>query len=157
MLKVVDRRVASFVIFFTLVGTSVAGANIIGQFAPLSLLGQQHTGLARIEYENLISLPVAVAALGYSVQQVLYAGYLLAAAYVVFRSTFFPRIVGVLLAIGTLSYLVYSFASFLAPDFAARLVPYVQLPSLVGEGSFCVCLLAIGVNLERWKRQAASS
>ncbi|TMF16638.1 MAG: DUF4386 family protein, partial [Chloroflexi bacterium] len=64
-----------------------------------------------------------------------------------FRSTFLPRVIGVLLAIGALCYLTYSFASFISPGFAAHLVPYIQLPSLVGEGSFCLWLLIVGVNV----------
>ena len=85
------------------------------------------------------------------------AGYLLAAGYLVFRSTFLPRVIGVLLAIGAVSYLIYSFASFISPEFAARLVPYIQLPSLVGEGSLCLVLLVIGVNVQRWKGQASGA
>jgi Domain of unknown function (DUF4386) len=64
-----------------------------------------------------------------------------------------PRTVGVLLAIGGLCYLIYSFAAFLAPGFAAHLVPYIQLPSLVGEGSLCLWLLVMGVNVSRWEKQ----
>ena len=41
-----------------------------------------------------------------------------------------PRAVGVLLAIGALCYLSYSFADVLAPGFAAHLVPYILLPSV---------------------------
>jgi len=47
------------------------------------------------------------------------------------------------------------FASFLSPDFAAHLVPYIQLPSLVGEGSLCLTLLAGAINVPRWMEQAA--
>jgi len=88
---------------------------------------------------------------------VIYAGYLLAAGYLVFRSTFLPRVIGVLLAIGAVSYLIYSFASFISPEFAAHLVPYIQLPSLVGEGSLCLVLLVIGVNVQRWNGQASGA
>jgi len=80
---------------------------------------------------------------------------LLAAGYLVFRSTFVPRIIGVLLAIGAVAYLTYSFASFLAPAFSAHLVPYIQLPSLIGEASLSLSLLAVGVNVRRWREQAS--
>ena len=56
-----------------------------------------------------------------------------------------------------MSYLIYSFASFISPEFAAHLVPYIQLPSLVGEGSLCLVLLVIGVNVQRWKGQASGA
>src|SRR5437660_4332034 len=38
LFKVVNRRLALFVAFFTLVGTAVEGADLSNQFAPLSLL-----------------------------------------------------------------------------------------------------------------------
>jgi hypothetical protein len=37
----------------------------------------------------------------------------------------------------------------------ARLVPWVQLPALIGEGSLCLWLLVVGINLERWNQQAS--
>jgi len=44
--------------------------------------------------------------------------------YLFFRSTFFPRILGALLAVAGLCYLTNSFASFLSSAFAAHLFPY---------------------------------
>src|SRR3712207_1083581 len=107
------------------------------------------------QMQALAYAPLGLQTFGYGIQQVMYAGYLLAAGYLVFRSTFLPRVIGVLLAIAALSYLIYSFASFLSPEFAASLVPYIQLPSLVGEGALCLMLLVIGVNVQRWRRQAS--
>ncbi len=70
------------------------------------------------------------------------------------RSTFVPKAIGVLLAIAGLAYLLYSFASFLAPEFKDQLIPWAQFPALLGEGSFCLWLLIVGVNVERWKTVA---
>jgi ATP/maltotriose-dependent transcriptional regulator MalT len=84
-----------------------------------------------------------------------YEDHSLSLGYLVFRSTFLPRILGVLLAIGALCYLTNSFAVFLAPGFAAHLFPYIQLPSLVGEGSLMLWLLVVGVNASRWEKQAS--
>ena len=105
------------------------------------------------QLQALAYMPLDSQAISYDIQQVIYACYLLAAGYLVFRSTFLPRILGVLLAIGGLCYLTYSFATFLSPGFAAHLVPYIQLPSGVGELSLCLWLLVMGVNVSRWKMQ----
>jgi hypothetical protein len=156
LFKVVSRRAALLVVFFTLVGTAVEGAYVLNQFAPLSLLNGTYAGsLTTPQLQALAYLPIDLATVGYSIQQLFYAGYLFSAAYLIFRSTFFPSLVGGLLAIGTLSYLAYSFASFLSPAFATHLVPYIQPPSLVGEGSFCLVLLIAGVDVQRWTEQAA--
>jgi hypothetical protein len=102
-------------------------------------------------------MPLDSQAISYDIQQVIYAGYLLTAGYLIFSSTFLPRILGVLLVIGGLCYLTYSCANFLAPEFAAHLVPYIQVPSAVAELSLCLWLLVIGVNVSRWETQARSA
>ena len=109
------------------------------------------------QLQALAYMPLDSQAIGYDIQQVIYAGYLLAAAYLVFRSTFLPRTVGVLLAIGGLCYLTNSFATFVAPGFAAHLFPYIQVPSGVAELSLCLWLLVVGVNVSRWEAQASKA
>jgi hypothetical protein len=78
-------------------------------------------------------------------------------AYLVFNSTFLPRLIGVLLAIDGLGYLVNSFAALLAPGFAAHLTPWIQLPILPAEGSLCLWMLLVGVNVERWSERARAA
>ena len=157
LLKGVNKRLALMMVFYSIVGTAVESANLLHQFTPLVLLdgAQGLHALTADQMQALAYAPLRLQTFGYDIQQVVYAGYLLAAGYLVFRSTFLPRVIGVLLAIGAVSYLIYSFASFISPEFAAHLVPYIQLPSLVGEGSLCLVLLVIGVNIQRWKGQAS--
>src|SRR5919202_1484588 len=159
LLKGVNRRLALMMVFYSIVGSAVESANLLHQFTPLVLLdgAQGVHALTADQMQALVYAPLRLQTFGYDIQQVIYAGYLLAAGYLVFRSTFLPRVIGILLAIGAASYLIYSFASFLEPEFAARLVPYIQLPSLVGEGSLCLVLLVIGVNVQRWRGQASAA
>jgi hypothetical protein len=159
LFKVVNRRLAVLVVFFTLVGTAVEGANLLNQFAPLILLGGGHylSVFTPEQLQALAYMSFDSQAISYDIQQVIYTGYLLAAGYLVFRSTFLPRTVGVLLAIGALCYLTYSFAAFVAPGFANHLVPYIQLPSGVAELSLCLWLLVMGVNVQRWQEQASKA
>ena len=126
---------------------------------PLILLNGGHYSHAFTaeQLQALAYMPLDLEAMGYDIQQVTYVFYLVVAGYLVFRSTFISRIIGVLLAIGGVSYLTYSFVSFLAPDFAAHLVPYIQLPSFVAELSLCLWLLVIGVNVQRWNEQAGAA
>jgi uncharacterized membrane protein YccC len=113
--------------------------------------------VAATQLEAQVSAPLALLAVGYSLAQVFYVGYLLLTGYLIVRSTFLPRILGVLLAIGGVCYLFYSFASFLSPEFAAHLVPYIQLPSGIGELAVCLWLLVVGVNGQRWTEQASAA
>jgi hypothetical protein len=159
LFKVVNRRLALLVVFFTLVGTAVESANLLNQFAPLILLdgGHYSSALTAQQVQALAYMPIDLQTISYNINNMFFGFYGLTIGYLVFRSTFLPRVIGALLAIGALSYLTYSFASFLAPGFAAHLVPYIQLPSLVGEGSFCLWLLIVGLNVQRWNEQASAA
>jgi Domain of unknown function (DUF4386) len=159
LFKVVNRRVSLLVVCFLLVGTAVEGAYLLNQFAPLILL-QGRTLVSEVTAAQLqaqVSTPLALLAIGYNLAQVFYVGYLLLTGYLIVRSTFLPRILGMLLAIGGLCYLLYSFAAVVVPEFAAHLVPYIQLPSGIGELSLCLWLLVVGVNGQRWEEQAGAA
>src|SRR5207245_3914129 len=74
--------------------------------------------------------------------------------YLILRSTFLPRILGILLGIGGLSYVIVCFANFLLPLLGARLTPFIFVAAFIGEGSLAVWLLVTGVNVQRWKEEA---
>ena len=76
--------------------------------------------------------------------------------YLIFRSTFLPRFLGVWLAIAGVCYLTNSFANFLSPEFAAHLLPYILFPGAV-EIVLALWLLVRGVNVQRWKEQASAA
>ena len=159
LFKVVNRRISLLVMCFLLVGTAVESAYLLNQFVPLILLegGRSVSVLTAEQLQAQVSMPLELLVTGYSLSEVFYVGYLLLTGYLIFRSTFIPRTVGVLLAIGGLCYLIYSFAYFLSPSFAAQLVPYIQLPSGIGELILCLWLLVMGVNVQRWNEQAKAA
>ena len=158
LFKVVNRRLALLVVFFTLVGTAVESANLLSQFTPLVLLDGGPSSVFTAEQLHAQAyMSLALAKIGYDVSSVFFAGYGLAIGYLVFKSGFLPRVMGVLLAVGAACYLTYGVSDIVVPGFASHLVPYIQLPSLVGEGSFCLWLLIVGVNLERWRQHASAA
>jgi len=83
---------------------------------------------------------------------VLFGCYCLLIGYLIFRSTFLPRILGVLMAFGGLGWLTFASATL-----ANSLTPYNLAPGIIGEGALTVWLLAKGVNAERWKEQAGAA
>ena len=69
--------------------------------------------------------------------------------YLVFRSIFLPRILGVLMAVAGGAYLI-----FLWPALGKRIfVPWIVVPAVVGEASLTLWLLIMGVKADRWKLQ----
>jgi len=70
----------------------------------------------------------------------------------IFRSTFLPRILGLLMVIAGLGWL-----TFLWPPLAKNLAPYNLMPGMIGEGLLILWLLIFGVNEQKWKRQASAA
>jgi hypothetical protein len=83
---------------------------------------------------------------------VFFGFYCLLIGYLIFRSTFLPRILGVLMALAGLGWL-----TFLSPPLANYLSPYIFVPGLLGEGSLTLWLLVMGVNVQRWNEQASAA
>jgi hypothetical protein len=159
LFKVVNRRLALLDVFFILVATAIESAGLVNQFAPLVLLGSgpYTSALPATQLQALAYVPWNLSSIEYSLHTVFFGFDILCMAYLVLRSTFLPRAIGVLLAIDGLAYLIYSFTFFLAPGFAAQLVPWIQFPALIGEGSFCLWLLVVGVNVERWEKRESAA
>jgi hypothetical protein len=75
--------------------------------------------------------------------------YCLLIGYLIFRSTFLPRILGVLMAMAGLGWL-----TFLSPALTHYLSPYSFAPGLIGEGALTLWLLVFGVDVPKWEKQA---
>ena len=71
--------------------------------------------------------------------------------YIIYKSTFLPRILGVLLAMAGIGYSTY-----LWPPLANALYPY-NLALGIGELLVGLWFLVFGVNVERWKEQARAT
>jgi hypothetical protein len=154
LFKVVNRRVALLAAFFILVATAIEAAGLLNEFAPLVLLGTGPGAGAAPGAQLLesVSLHVHLTQAHYTLYTVFFGLDILCLAYLVLRSGFLPKAIGVLLAIDGLAYLVYSFTDFLAPGSAPYLTPWIQLPAPLAEGAFSLWLLIFGVNGARWTR-----
>ncbi len=159
LLKVVSRLVALLDVYFTLVATAVEAAGILSQFTPLVLQGSGYPhAFPQAQRDALAYLPGDLSATGYSLYGIFYGLDALCVAYLVLKSTFLPRTIGVLMAVdGLAAYLAYGFTDLLAPGVAAHLVPWIQLPTIIGEGSLCLWLLIAGVDTRRWAQQASAA
>lgn len=82
--------------------------------------------------------------------------YCLHLGYLIYRSTFMPRILGALMAIAGACWLSNSLISLLAPEISRLIGPYLMAGAL-GEIALTVWLLAAGVDDQRWNEQAAAA
>ena len=87
----------------------------------------------------------------YKINSLVFFGpYCLLIGYLIFRSTFLPRILGVLMMLAGVGWLI-----FLSP-LASHLIPYLKVLGFVAELSLCLWLLVKGVNVVRWTAQSSA-
>ena len=155
LLKPVNKSLSLLAAVFSFAGVSVGAVSDLIQIAPLVLLGgAPYTAAFRPDQlQALAYMAVRLHGQGSLIDLVFFGLYCLLIGWLIFRSGFLPRIVGALMAIAGASYLINSFAAFLAPSL--DLSPYILAPPLLGEGSLTLWLLAVGVNAERWRERAA--
>jgi hypothetical protein len=89
---------------------------------------------------------------GVNLGMVFHGFYCVVLGFLMLRSTFLPRILGVPMAVAGLVWLLY-----LLPALAHRLAPYNTAVGLAGEALPMLWLLVMGVNEERWREQAAAT
>jgi hypothetical protein len=77
---------------------------------------------------------------------VFFGFYCLLIGFLIFRSTYLPRFLAALMALGGIGWLTFA-----SPELARQLSPFNFLPGIVGEGALTVWLLVKGVDVERWK------
>jgi hypothetical protein len=156
LLRPVNRNLALLAAFFNLVSIAIEGINALLHFAPLLLLGD--AGYLKAfeprQLQALALLSLDLHEYGFGISLVIFSFVLLIEGYLIFKSGYFPKTLGILLTIASLCYVSNSFALFLAPAFEAKIFPAVLLPALIGELSLCLWLIVIGVDVPKWKEQA---
>jgi len=153
LLKPVDRLLALVATVANVVQTAVLAANKLTLIVPLLLL-QKPGDIPASTWEATLSfLAIRLHGYGFGIGLLFFGVACLVRGYLVYRSTYFPRTLGLLLALAGLAYLVNSVALLLAPDVAAMLFPAILAPALVGEGAFCLWLLVKGVDQSAWERR----
>ena len=83
--------------------------------------------------------------------QLFFGPYCLLIGYLIFRSFFLPRILGVLMALAGLGWLAFLFAV------AHSLTVYIEVLGIFAEASLMLWLIVMGVNVQRWKEQSSGA
>lgn len=144
LLKPAGRILSLLAALFSMVGIAVLAVNCLNHIAPLLFLKNTPP------LQDLALIALKLHTRGYNVSGVFFGVYCVIIGYLVFRSGFLPRALGVLMAIGGASYIVSSFAIFLSPAFANRL-PDVTVLGGLAELSLTLWLLVMGVNAQKWR------
>ncbi|HVP20347.1 MAG TPA: DUF4386 domain-containing protein [Anaerolineaceae bacterium] len=155
LLKPVDRSMAVLMVIFLLLGVPIAMLNELNQFAVLFLVHDAGhlTAFTGNQLQALVPFFLDLHQLGISIAGIFWGLWLFPMGYLVFKSGFLPRILGILLIIGCAGYLVESFAAFLFPSFDVN----IALFTFWGEVLLPLWLVIKGVNVEKWHLRAAVS
>ena len=157
LLNPVSRELNLLATFLRMVGIAVEAVATLNLVAALFPLGDA-ASLKAFTSEQLyvlVSLAIKSHSYGYGLALLFFGACFLIHGYLIFKSDFLPKALGILIQVAGVCYLTNSFALFLAPSFADRIFPVILIPALVAELSLCLWLLAKGVNVVRWKEQVA--
>ena len=153
LLRPVSRTVVLLAVFFNLVSLAVESVSKLFSFAVLSPLGSAPhlTAFDARQLDVLAYLALRSHDIGFNISLIFFGFTCIFNGWLIFRSGYFPRLVGVLLAIAGCCYLVASPAALLAPKLLDAISPAILVPCLVGELSFCLWLLVKGVDVPKWQ------
>jgi len=160
LLRPVNRTLALVAAFARLAMTVVMAVNVFNSLGVLLLLSGAGylTVFEPDQLDALVLLFLNLHESGVYIWQVFLGLHLIVLGYLVFKSGYFPRILGILLMVACLGYLMDSFGILFPSSEAISIVSSVLLvATVIGEVSFTFWLLIKGVNVEQWERRARES
>lgn len=159
LLKPVSKVLSLATAFSRLAEAVVQAVNLLTAVPALLLLGGAGylTVFEPAQVNALVLLFVDLNAFGILVWGVAFGFHLLLLGYLVYKSGFWPRILGILLLLAGLGYLAQSYGHMLAPQYDELLVTIVIAAAVPGELAFTLWLLIRGVNVERWEERTHES
>src|SRR5215469_10934640 len=151
LFKPVDRSVSFCAVLVILVGCAIQAVAALLYLAPVLLLtaGRSLNALTEQQLQSLAYMFLKLNGLAFDSYLVFFGLWCVLTGYLIFRSTFLPRILGVLLAIDGLGWMTY-----MSPPLGHNLFPIIAVASGLAEIPLQLWLLIFGVNNERWKAQA---
>lgn len=152
LLKPVHQSIALAATIFRLIHTAVTGVNLLN-LVIVALLASGAGYLAVFEAEQLGALvltSIEAHGIGYAIGLIFFAVHVALLAYLVVKSGFIPRLLGLLLGVASMGYLVDGFANVLLvnyADYEMMLGLIVFVPAVIAELSFALWLLFTGAKL----------
>jgi Domain of unknown function (DUF4386) len=147
LLNRVNNTYAIGMVALSVVCVPFALANLTNKVNILTLIDeefQQIFELNRLQAEVLLNLEYYYN--GIQIISIFWGLWLLPFGYLVFKSGFLPKLLGILLMMGCFGYLINFFGDFLFKNYSELGISrFVALPSRLGEIGICLWLLIVGV------------
>lgn len=154
LLKNVNQTHAKWMVLFILLGAPIAMLNELNQFAVLLVVNGSELmhPFSADQLYGMVPLFFNLHDHGINIAQIFWGLWLLPMGYLVFRSGYLPKLLGVLLMIGCFGYLLDSFLYFLVPGFGISFSEF----TFIGELLLPLWLLIKGVNVQQWEARSLS-
>jgi hypothetical protein len=154
LFKPVNRILSLLAAFVGLVVCGIQALTGLFYLAPLLILqsGNSANAFTKQQLQALALIFFKLNAYAFDIDLVFFGLWCVLAGYLIFRSTFLPRVLGVLLAIDGLGWM-----TFLYPPLAYHLFPFIAAASALAEIPLQLWLIVCGVNNQRWNEQASAA
>ncbi len=148
LLRPVNRSLALLFLLLNAVGVAIAGASLIW-LMPALLQGDAGSHMQAYsagQLEGMAFLSINVYKLGFVTSQLFFGTWLFPLGYLVYRSGFLPRLLGVLLVLDGIAVMIWFLQALLLPDYPAIHTPGLVV-SFVAEVGLALWLLVMGVKV----------
>src|ERR1700758_3630205 len=154
LFRPVNRSVSFCAVLVILVGCAIQAVTAVLYLAPWLVLtaGSPLSALTQQQLQAVAYMFLKLNGLTFDTYLVFFGLWCVLTGYLIFRSTFLPRILGVLLAIDGLGWMTY-----MSPPLGHYLFPAIAVACGLAEIPLQLWLLIFGVNSERWKAQAVGA
>lgn len=154
VLSPVHRLLSGTFVVLVAIAAAIMAADLVNHAGALVVATQPSVAAAMGAHaaDALAALFLDLHNVGYLVAQVFFGLWLLPLGYVAYRSGYFPRALGILLMIGSLSYLASFGVTIASSDFTSSLRTVFALPAGFAEIAFLAWLLVRGANVDTPRR-----
>ena len=155
LLNPVDKNNAVLMVILVLVAAPIAMLNELNHVAVLLVLSGSDflTTFSLDQVQASVPLFLNLHEHGVFIAQIFWGLWLFPMGYLIFKSNFLPKALGILMIIGGFGYLVDSFVYFIFPDFDVTFSEFTFL----GELLLPLWLMFKGVNHEQWEKYVLKS
>lgn len=152
LLRTVNKKLALLNLSFNLIQTAVLAVNKLNLLAALFFLGDAEylKSFSHDQLNTLSYLSIKLHDFGFAVGLIFFAFVCLIEGYLIFKSGYLPKALGIMMAIAGLCYVANSFALILAPQLSNIAL---LLPCFIAELSLTLWFIFKGVNLPVWKQK----
>ena len=158
LLKPVNKTLSLIAAVSRLIMTTVHGFNLINYFFVLTLVSGAGflSAFDAGQINSLVMLFLEAHSYGFTIGIAFLTIHVFVLGYLIFKSGYFPKILGVLFIAAGVGYLVDSFALLLSASYETTPI-YLSLPITISEIAFPLWLLIKGVNKEGWEKHSLES